>query len=55
MGFNRLQPRTPIKNLYLAGHWTTPGAGVAGVVMSGERTAQIVRAREGFALWRKSA
>ena len=55
MGFNRLQPRTPIKNLYLAGHWTTPGAGVAGVVMSGERTAQIVQAREGFALWRKSA
>ncbi len=55
MGFNRLQPRTPIKNLYLAGHWTTPGAGVAGVVMSGERIAQIVQAREGFALWRKSA
>ncbi|MBI2873285.1 MAG: NAD(P)/FAD-dependent oxidoreductase [Chloroflexi bacterium] len=55
MGFNRLQPRTPIKGLYLAGHWTTPGAGVAGVVMSGERTADIVAAKEGFALWRKSA
>ncbi|MBS1253196.1 MAG: Phytoene desaturase (lycopene-forming) [Anaerolineales bacterium] len=55
MGFNRLQPRTPIENLYLAGHWTTPGAGVAGVVMSGERTAEIVLAQEGFAIWRKSA
>ncbi len=55
MGFNRLQPRTPIKGLYLSGHWTTPGAGVAGVVMSGERTADIVAAKEGFALWRKSA
>ena len=55
MGFNRLQPRTPIKGLYLAGHWTTPEAGVAGVVMSGERTANIVAAKEGFALWRKSA
>ncbi|MFQ6059501.1 MAG: phytoene desaturase family protein [Anaerolineae bacterium] len=55
MGFNRLQPRTPIKGLYLAGHWTTPGAGVAGVVMSGQRTAGIVLAREGWSLWRRSA
>lgn len=55
MGFGRLQPRSPIKGLYLAGHWTTPGAGVAGVVMSGERTAEIIKAKEGFAIWRKSA
>jgi len=55
IGFNRPQPRTPIRNLFLAGHWTTPGAGVAGVVLSGERTAEIVIAREGWALWRKSA
>ncbi|MFQ6016030.1 MAG: phytoene desaturase family protein [Anaerolineae bacterium] len=55
MGFNRLQPRTPIKGLFLTGHWTTPGAGVAGVVMSGQRTVEIIRAREGFQLWRKSA
>ncbi|MBI3287425.1 MAG: NAD(P)/FAD-dependent oxidoreductase [Chloroflexi bacterium] len=55
MGFNRLQPRTPIQGLYLAGHWTTPGAGIAGVALSGKRTAEIVQAKEGFALWRKSA
>jgi len=56
MGFNRLQPRTPIKGLYLAGHWTTPGAGVAGVVLSGRNTAEIVvNEAESFYLWRKSA
>lgn len=55
IGFGRLQPRTPVKGLYLAGHWTTPGAGVAGVIMSGRNTAEIVAAREGFAVWRRSA
>lgn len=56
MGFKRLQPRTPIRNLYLAGHWTTPGAGIAGVVMSGRNTASIIaQQRHGIAIWRKSA
>lgn len=56
MGFNRLQPRTPIRRLYLAGHWTTPGAGIAGVVMSGRNTAAIIaREGQGFHVWRKSA
>lgn len=55
MGFNRLQPRTPIEGLYLTGHWTTPGAGVAGVALSGQTTARIVQKKEGFSIWRKSA
>lgn len=57
MGFGRLQPRTPIKNLYLTGHWTTPGAGIAGVVMSGRNTASIVAAKGArrLEIWRKSA
>ena len=56
IGVNRLQPRTPIKNLLLAGHWTTPGAGVAGVAMSGENTASIVlNEMDKRYLWRKSA
>ena len=56
MGINRLQPRTPIKGLFLSGHWTTPGAGVAGVAMSGENSAKIVVEEKGKRyLWRKSA
>lgn len=56
MGINRLQPRTPIKNLLLAGHWTTPGAGIAGVAMSGENTATILLNETNKRyFWRKSA
>jgi len=33
---------TPIQNLYLTGHWTSPGGGIAGVVASGELTAEAV-------------
>lgn len=56
IGVNRLQPRTPIKNLLLAGHWTTPGAGIAGVAMSGSNTAKIVLSEmDKKYFWRKSA
>ncbi len=34
---NRLDNITPIENLYLAGHWTNPGCGVATVAVSGWR------------------
>ena len=34
--------RTPIKNLYQAGHWTFPGGGVPTVVASGRNAAQLV-------------
>jgi len=38
-GIYRLSRTTPIPNLYLTGHWTSPGGGIAGVVASGELTA----------------
>ncbi len=34
-GPSRLSHKTPIKNLYLAGAWTTPGHGYGGVIYSG--------------------
>ena len=34
-GPSRLPHRTPIKNLYLAGAWTSPGHGYGGVISSG--------------------
>jgi phytoene desaturase len=41
-GIHRLQRATSIQNLYLTGHWTSPGGGIAGVVASGELTAEAV-------------
>jgi prolycopene isomerase len=41
-GIYRLSRTTPIPNLYLTGHWTSPGGGVAGVVASGDLTAEAV-------------
>jgi len=34
--------RTPVPGLYLAGHWTTPSAGVPWVMLSGYNTASMV-------------
>jgi len=43
----RLGHSTPIKNLYLAGHWTQPGPGVPAVISSGWRVANLIlRERE---------
>lgn len=36
----RLEPETPIKNLFLAGHWTRPGCGVVSVATSGWKVAK---------------
>ena len=44
-GIYRLSRITPIPNLYLTGHWTSPGGGIAGVVASGELTAETVLSR----------
>jgi len=44
-GIYRLSRTTPIPNLYLTGHWTSPGGGIAGVVASGELTAEAVLSR----------
>jgi prolycopene isomerase len=41
VGPGRLDNRTPLPGLYLAGHWTRPGGGVNGVVRSGLRTARL--------------
>jgi prolycopene isomerase len=41
-GIYRLSRTTPISNLYLTGHWTSPGGGISGVVASGELTAETV-------------
>ena len=41
-GIYRLQRTTPVPNLFLTGHWTSPGGGISGVVASGELTANLV-------------
>ncbi|OGP78449.1 MAG: hypothetical protein A2V86_10605 [Deltaproteobacteria bacterium RBG_16_49_23] len=38
-GIHCLQRTTPVPNLFLTGHWTSPGGGIAAVVASGELTA----------------
>ncbi len=40
--FRKPQPRTPIKNLYLVGHWTLPGGGISGVATSGWNLSQLL-------------
>lgn len=43
----RPQQRTPVPGLYMAGHWTTPSAGVPWVMLSGYNTAGMVAAQLG--------
>ncbi len=42
VGRGRLQHKTPIKGLYLSGHWSQPGGGIYGVLVSGVQTAQMI-------------
>jgi phytoene desaturase len=42
MFMKRLEQRTPVPNLYLAGHWTTPGGGVPAVALSGLRAGRMI-------------
>lgn len=42
MGRSRPDHRTPLDGLFLSGHWTQPGAGAGGVIVSGVQTAQLV-------------
>ena len=39
-GAGRLQQVTPIKNLFLVGHWTIPGSGITAVSVSGWQLAK---------------
>jgi prolycopene isomerase len=41
-GLGRLQPKIPVKNLYLAGHWTSPGGGTLTVALSGRNIAKVI-------------
>ena len=41
-GIYRLNIRTPIAGLYLAGHWTMPGGGIAGVMTSGQLCGKVI-------------
>ncbi|MDD5462355.1 MAG: NAD(P)/FAD-dependent oxidoreductase [Methylococcales bacterium] len=42
VGPGRIQNQAPVKGLYFAGHWTSPGGGVYGVSVSGVQAAQKV-------------
>jgi len=42
VGPGRIQNQSPVKGLYFAGHWTSPGGGVYGVSVSGLQAAQKV-------------
>jgi phytoene dehydrogenase-like protein len=42
----RLPAIPPIRGLYLAGHWTQPGHGVRGVMVSGLRAARVILNRD---------
>jgi phytoene desaturase len=44
-GLYRLSRITPVADLYLAGHWTAPGGGVAAAMASGEITAELIGKR----------
>ena len=47
VGPKRLAQQTPVKNLYLSGHWTQPAIGVMSTVISGLKAARIILMREG--------
>jgi phytoene dehydrogenase-like protein len=44
-GIYRLNRASPVEGLYLAGHWTAPGGGVAAAMASGKITADLIGQR----------
>lgn len=48
VGRGRLPHKTPVKGLYLSGHWTQPGGGINGVLVSGVQTAQMILGFKNF-------
>ena len=52
VGPGRLPELTPIAGLHLAGHWTRPGGGIYGVVLSGiEAATRVLGMKTPAALW----
>ncbi|MCX8044432.1 MAG: NAD(P)/FAD-dependent oxidoreductase [Desulfobacterota bacterium] len=49
LGPRRLAQETPLRNLFLCGHWTRPAIGIIGVVVSGLQAARMILTREGVA------
>lgn len=47
VGPNRLEQETPIRNLYLSGHWTRPALGIIATVISGLQAARTILMKEG--------
>ena len=47
VGPKRLAQQTPIKNLFLSGHWTQPAIGVMSTVISGLKAAKMIMNCEG--------
>lgn len=53
VGPGRLAEVTPIAGLHLAGHWTRPGGGIYGVVLSGiEAATRVLGVKTPDALWK---
>jgi phytoene dehydrogenase-like protein len=42
LGPGRLPVYTPVRNLYLTGHWTQPGGGITPVIISAQRVAKAI-------------
>ncbi len=47
LGPRRLGQKTPVKNLFLSGHWTQPALGIIGVTVSGLQVARAILSQEG--------
>ena len=47
VGPKRLAQETPIKNLFLSGHWTRPALGIIATVISGLQSARVILRKEG--------
>ncbi len=47
VGPKRLAQETPVKNLFLSGHWTRPALGIIATVISGLQSARIILKKEG--------
>lgn len=49
LGAGRLPVTSPVRNLYLTGHWTEPGGGITPVIVSAQRVAKLILTGRGSA------